>query len=129
ELIHLETMFVFSDATLDAAPQPGGKTHADTDLGCGQSRWAYLPFSALQHPDDSPLPAAVEYWDPMAIFYTSGTTGPSKGVLYSYGQAHATATPPAKLCDPKDVFYMTLPMFHVGLSHIFGIVIINGATM
>jgi crotonobetaine/carnitine-CoA ligase len=65
----------------------------------------------------------------MAIFYTSGTTGPSKGVLYSYAQAHATATPPAKLCAPDDIFYMTLPMFHVGLAHMFGIVIINGATM
>jgi crotonobetaine/carnitine-CoA ligase len=99
---------------------------ADTE---SRARWAYLPFSALLHPDDSPLPPAVEYFDPMAIFYTSGTTGPSKGVLYSYAQAHATATPPAKLCTPDDVFYMTLPMFHVGLSHMFGIVIISGATM
>jgi crotonobetaine/carnitine-CoA ligase len=129
ELTHLETVFVFSDATLAVAPQSGGERHAATDMGCGQSRWAYLPFSALQHADDSPLPPAVEYWDPMAIFYTSGTTGPSKGVLYSYAQAHATATPPAKLCAPDDVFYMTLPMFHVGLSHMFGIVIIAGATM
>jgi carnitine-CoA ligase len=91
--------------------------------------WRYEPFETLLHPDDSPLPPAVEYSDPMAIFYTSGTTGPSKGVLYSYAQAHATATPPARLCEPDDVFYMTLPMFHVGLSHMFGIVIIAGATM
>jgi crotonobetaine/carnitine-CoA ligase len=92
-------------------------------------KWDCLPFETLLHPDDSPLPPAVEHYDPMAIFYTSGTTGPSKGVLYSYAQAHATATPPARLCAPEDVFYMTLPMFHVGLSHMFGIVIIAGATM
>jgi crotonobetaine/carnitine-CoA ligase len=91
--------------------------------------WTYHPFDTLFANDDSPLPPAVEYFDPMAIFYTSGTTGPSKGVLYSYAQAHATAAPPAKLCAPDDVFYMTLPMFHVGLSHMFGIVIIAGATM
>jgi crotonobetaine/carnitine-CoA ligase len=91
--------------------------------------WTIHDFATLFHPDDSRLPPAVEYCDPMAIFYTSGTTGPSKGVLYSYAQAHATATPPARLCAPDDVFYMTLPMFHVGLSHMFGIVIIAGATM
>jgi crotonobetaine/carnitine-CoA ligase len=91
--------------------------------------WTYRPYETLLANDDSPLPPAVEYYDPMAIFYTSGTTGPSKGVLYSYAQAHATATPPARLCEPDDVFYMTLPMFHVGLSHMFGIVIIAGATM
>jgi carnitine-CoA ligase len=95
----------------------------------GNPKWTYAPFESLTDHDDSPLPPAVEYWDPMAIFYTSGTTGPSKGVLYSYAQAHATATPPAKLCAPDDIFYMTLPMFHVGLSHMFGIVIIAGATM
>jgi crotonobetaine/carnitine-CoA ligase len=127
ELTHLETVFVYSDATLAEPSQAPAEKNRDP--GCGQSRWAYLPFSALQHADDSPLPPAVEYWDPMAIFYTSGTTGPSKGVLYSYAQAHATATPPARLCAPDDVFYMTLPMFHVGLSHMFGIVIIAGATM
>ncbi len=129
ELTHLETVFVYSDAALAEAPQQAGERNAAKEASCGQSRWAYLPFSALQNPDDSALPPAVEYWDPIAIFYTSGTTGPSKGVLYSYAQAHATATPPAKLCAPNDIFYMTLPMFHVGLSHMFGIVIIAGATM
>jgi len=128
ELPHLETVFVYSGVShTQPADKAEGDRHAGT--GCGQSRWAYLPFSALQHADDSPLPPAVEYSDPMAIFYTSGTTGPSKGVLYSYAQAHATATPPAKLCAADDIFYMTLPMFHVGLSHMFGIVIIAGATM
>jgi crotonobetaine/carnitine-CoA ligase len=126
ELNQLETIFVYSDGSPSRA---SSEREAKADTGCGQSRWTYLPFSALRHADDSPLPPAVEYYDPMAIFYTSGTTGPSKGVLYSYAQAHATATPPAKLCAPDDIFYMTLPMFHVALSHMFGIVIIAGATM
>ena len=137
ELTHLETIFVYSAAADSVVPPDGAEPGADLlqrrdaamSTGCGQSRWSYLPFSALLHADDSALPPAVEYYDPMAIFYTSGTTGPSKGVLYSYAQAHATATPPARLCAPDDIFYMTLPMFHVGLSHMFGIVIIAGATM
>ena len=137
ELTHLETIFVYSAAADSVVPPDGAEPGADLlqrrdaamSTGCGQPRWSYLPFSALLHADDSALPPAVEYYDPMAIFYTSGTTGPSKGVLYSYAQAHATATPPARLCAPDDIFYMTLPMFHVGLSHMFGIVIIAGATM
>jgi crotonobetaine/carnitine-CoA ligase len=137
-LTELKTVFVYAGG--ESHPHPTsplkGEGHEEKaessnprSTGCGKSLWTYLPFSALQHGDDSPLPPAVEYFDPMAIFYTSGTTGPSKGVLYSYAQAHATATPTAKLCTPDDVFYMTLPMFHVGLSHIFGTVIIAGATM
>ena len=91
--------------------------------------WDYRSFKSLFDPDTSRLPPVVAYYDAMTIFYTSGTTGPSKGVLYSYAQAHATAQPPARMCAPDEIFYMTLPMFHVGLSNIFGIVIIAGATM
>ena len=91
--------------------------------------WIYRPVDEMRHADDSALAPAVEYHDPMGVFYTSGTTGPSKGVLYSYAQAHATALPPARMCTPDDVFYMFLPMFHVGLSNMFGIVVIAGATM
>ena len=93
------------------------------------SSWSYRPFDELASDDTAMLPPAVEYWDAMAIFYTSGTTGPSKGVLYSYAQAHATAIPAAKVCTSDDIFYMFLPFYHVGLSNMFGIVVINGATM
>jgi carnitine-CoA ligase len=91
--------------------------------------WECISVAALRDEDGSPMPRAVQYYDAMAIFYTSGTTGPSKGVLYSYAQAHATAAPMARLCSPNDIFYMFLPMFHVGLSNMFGIVVIAGATM
>jgi crotonobetaine/carnitine-CoA ligase len=91
--------------------------------------WECVAVTALRDPDGAAMPRAVDYFDPMAIFYTSGTTGPSKGVLYSYAQAHATAAPMARLSTPDDVFYMFLPMFHVGLSNMFGIVVIAGATM
>jgi crotonobetaine/carnitine-CoA ligase len=141
-LTELRTVVIYEGG--DGSPSPnlphrGGGTRMQEALsldgrGLGEGdgapgRWTVHAFATLFAADDSPLPPAVEYYDPMAIFYTSGTTGPSKGVLYSYAQAHATATPPARLCAPDDVFYMTLPMFHVGLSHMFGIVIIAGATM
>ena len=91
--------------------------------------WTVSHFADLPDDDASPMPPAVSYRDPMAIFYTSGTTGPSKGVLYSYAQAHATAREQARLCDAHDVFYMCVPMFHVGLCHLGGIPLIAGATL
>ena len=94
-----------------------------------EASWELTPFPSLRGADPSPMPAVVHYTDPMAIFYTSGTTGPSKGVIYSHGQAHATALPIAKLCDPDEIFYMYMPMFHVGLSQMFGFVAIAGLTM
>ncbi len=97
--------------------------------GPAADAWAEFPASELRDADGSAMPAAVRYFDPMAIFYTSGTTGPSKGVLYAYAQAHATAALTARLCGPDDVFYMFLPMFHIGLSNIFGLTVIAGATM
>jgi crotonobetaine/carnitine-CoA ligase len=117
-LTDLAQIFVYPDGN-----PPGHQIDAEI------ARWTYRPFEELPSADSAPLPPAVEYWDPMAIFYTSGTTGPSKGVLYSYAQAHATAAPAARVCAPDDIFYMFLPMYHVGLSNMFGIVIINGATM
>ena len=94
-----------------------------------EASWKLIPFPSLRREDPSAMPAVVHYTDPMAIFYTSGTTGPSKGVIYSHGQAHATALPIAKLCDPDEIFYMYMPMFHVGLSQMFGFVAIAGLTM
>ena len=91
--------------------------------------WPTLPFDSAMAEDATPLPPVVAPRDPMAIFYTSGTTGPSKGVLYSHAQATATAAPQAAMCDPDDVFYMCAPMFHCGLPHYAGIPLIAGATL
>ena len=91
--------------------------------------WLWSDAATLRSADASPLPRIVSGFDAMAIFYTSGTTGPSKGVLYSYAQAWAAAEVPAEWCAAEDVFYMFLPMFHVGLSQMFGLVLLSGATM
>ena len=91
--------------------------------------WAWSNADSLRSANPAPLPRIVSGSDPMAIFYTSGTTGPSKGVLYSHAQAWASAAVPASWCAPDDVFYMFLPMFHVGLSQMVGFVLLSGTTM
>lgn len=53
--------------------------------------------------------------DLQAIMYTSGTTGPSKGVMVPYHLAYQYANPHGShFQEPGDVVYVTLPLFHIG---------------
>ena len=56
----------------------------------------------------------VRHDDPAAIMYTSGTTGPAKGVLLSHGQMFIWARHMADALrlTARDVFFVNLPMFH-----------------
>ena len=56
----------------------------------------------------------VEYTDPFAISFTSGTTGPSKGVLASHCHALTFALDWIETCHFTfdDRLYSPLPMFH-----------------
>jgi len=52
-------------------------------------------------------------WDTQSIVFTSGTTGPSKGVCQSYFQQYTIATGAAFL-GADDRCLMTLPLYHQG---------------
>lgn len=54
-------------------------------------------------------------WDPYAVVLTSGTTGPSKGVVCSYAQLSACAEAAfAGNFGADDRYLVTLPLFHAG---------------
>ncbi|SEG25454.1 crotonobetaine/carnitine-CoA ligase [Thermomonospora echinospora] len=54
-------------------------------------------------------------WDPYAVILTSGTTGPSKGVLCSYVQLAACARAAFGGCfGEADRYMVNLPLFHAG---------------
>jgi len=60
-------------------------------------------------PGDEPQP-----WDIAAIMYTSGTTGPSKGVLVTHAHAYQYAAADNALqLAPGDIYYAPLPFFHI----------------
>lgn len=60
-------------------------------------------------------PANVTPGDLQAIMYTSGTTGPSKGVMVPYHLAYQYANPNASHFQVEgEVIYVTLPLFHIG---------------
>lgn len=62
-----------------------------------------------------PLVRPIEPWDPQSIIFTSGTTGPSKGVLSSYAHMYAMSGRDAlPMLSSADRYMCNLPLFHVG---------------
>jgi carnitine-CoA ligase len=57
--------------------------------------------------------APIEPWDIHAIMYTSGTTGPSKGVIIPYLNMHMSGPRTAKLVTYDDTFLIYHPLFHI----------------
>lgn len=74
-----------------------------------------LAADALDGESDAevPLERPVEPWDTQSILYTSGTTGPSKGVLSSYLHLY-TMGEGFPLAEASDRFLINLPLFHAG---------------
>jgi long-chain acyl-CoA synthetase len=83
---------------------------------------------------DGPLPPLLDRERLAVLLYTSGTSGPPRGVMLSHRALAANldqvgALEPA-LIAPDDVVLGVLPMFHVyGLAAVLGGVLRQGATL
>ncbi|WP_018657449.1 AMP-binding protein [Actinomadura flavalba] len=80
-----------------------------------------VPGVAVSGPEMLAAPApgfrgeTPEPWDAYAVILTSGTTGPSKGVVCSYVQLAACARAAFGDCfGPGDRYMVNLPLFHAG---------------
>jgi crotonobetaine/carnitine-CoA ligase len=78
------------------------------------SRLRVLPFGHLLEYPDTPVDVPVRYHDIGAIMYTSGTTGPSKGVLMPHGHLYLFGHNKIEAIrlTSDDVYYCCMPLFH-----------------
>ncbi|QOZ52511.1 ATP-dependent acyl-CoA ligase [Bradyrhizobium sp. CCBAU 53338] len=102
-------------------------------LGEGASEAAKsLPVKTSRLPDPGPAatPAAIKPSDPLTILFTSGTTGPSKGVVCPHGQFFwwGIYTGKALGLVERDVLHTTLPLFHTNALNCFFQALLHGAT-
>jgi crotonobetaine/carnitine-CoA ligase len=90
---------------------------------------ALLPSALLSGNagDLQPPPLPVQPWDTQCVIFTSGTTGPSKGVLCSYRHTY-TAAVAFRHAGPGDTNLVALPMFHIGGILGVNFALIHGGT-
>lgn len=100
ELKKLKRLIVFSSA---------GEKNESAKL-----KYAQLPFEVLYEGSPSPPGVEVKHSDLIAIIHTSGTTGPSKGVMLSHCQQHNLGWNMAvhARMTSEDNYYNFFPFFH-----------------
>lgn len=114
-IIHPDYIPVFQEVVGDLAHQPRIVVVDDRAETTDVMDEGFISWDELAQ-DHAAVPAAeVSPGDLQAIMYTSGTTGPSKGVMVPYHCAYQYANPcGTHLVGERDVVYVTLPLFHIG---------------
>jgi carnitine-CoA ligase len=95
----------------------------------GPDSWRGLPAEPFPRPGEAVAPAQVRPGDTLAILYTSGTTGPSKGVCCPHAQFYwwGVNTAAALRIGADDVLYTCLPLFHTNALNTFLQALVHGA--
>ena len=86
--------------------------------------------SRMPEGDEAMAPAPVRPGDTVAILYTSGTTGPSKGVCCPQAQLFWWGIHSARALGIRegDILLTTLPLFHTNALNAFYQALVNGCT-
>lgn len=87
--------------------------------------------SCLLEPGElPPLERPIEPWDTQGIWYTSGTTGPSKGVLSSYMHAYWMFGPETfPFITGDDRYMINLPLYHMGGTGLWNSMLLRGGSV
>jgi crotonobetaine/carnitine-CoA ligase len=76
------------------------------------------------------LDRPIEPWDVQSIIFTSGTTGPSKGVLSSYLHIFTNAGPETwHFVTGEDRFLINMPIFHIGGMGVIFVMLCRGGSI
>ena len=83
----------------------------------------------LQDADHEQGLTGPQPWDVASIMYTSGTTGPSKGVIMPWGQLYEIATRGNRMAefDESDCFYLPSVTYHMAAKGVaYTMALVNG---
>jgi carnitine-CoA ligase len=129
-LLVVEALFLAAIETIDAEaeaelPSWTWTIGAVADASRVKTSLATLPPLGAQAPA-----VAVRPGDTVAILYTSGTTGPAKGVCCPQAQLFWWGVYSARALAIRegDVLFTTLPLFHTNALNAFYQAILNGCT-
>ncbi len=83
------------------------------------------------HGDDpGELDRPIEPWHTQGVWYTSGTTGPSKGVLSSYMHAYSMFGPETwPFMTGDDRYMINLPLYHMGGTGLWNSMLLRGGSV
>lgn len=103
-------------------------------LGPGEAPQGYttIPWSVIDQATTPPpeLTRPIEPWDTQSIIFTSGTTGPSKGVLSSYLHIFTNAGPETwPFVTGEDRFLINMPIFHIGGMGVIFVMLARGGSI
>ena len=100
-------------------------------LGDHPVSWRRRPITPFPEDGDAVAAAPVRPGDDLAVLYTSGTTGPSKGVRCPHGQFYwwGVNTGAALGLREGDVLYTCLPLFHTNALNAFLQALVNEACL
>jgi crotonobetaine/carnitine-CoA ligase len=117
-------------AALDLVEAPLPSLERLWVLDAGEATWRGLPTEPFPGPGDAAERHDSGPGDTSMILYTSGTTGPSKGVLCPQAQWYwwGVRTGAALGVGEGDVLYTCLPLFHTNALNTFAQALTAGAT-
>ena len=83
--------------------------------GAAAARFERIPFDSCFEDGAAGTGHEPRFNDVSAVMYTSGTTGPSKGVMITHAHSYEYALAVAELLalESTDVYYNPLPLFHI----------------
>ena len=129
-LLVIEAQFLSRLATADLARTALRAVWIVGEGGsAGERQLAGLDCSAFPAAGDAIESAPVHPGDALAILYTSGTTGPAKGVIVPHAQYYWWGVNTARVLGvgATDVLCTTLPLFHINALNTFAQAVVSGA--